>query len=165
MLPSFEEDKQLFSWDHLEGEFRTWTHLWTRLFAVANFLDTILVDNYGTSYIDDSGATVSHIITRANVLTTIANRYHTPLDLGYYVGYDVRSISGKYVPHKDVVVGRTFYVYRRGALIFTRLITLDKATATYIDYMSISPDGRYIVMVIDDSVAGIFRGVMLYEGR
>lgn len=164
-MPGFEEDKQLFSWDHLEPEFTTWIFLWTRTFAAPASLRSACVDNYGTCYVDDIGNNIAHIITRANALTNVASYQHGPLAAGFPEYFDPHSVGAKYVTHIEIAVGRTFRVYRRGVLLYPRLITTDDANNTYINYHSMSPDGRYLLLITDHTVAGALRGAALYEGR
>lgn len=161
MTPGYPVDQPLFSTDMMEGEYTTWAHLWT---IDAGLGDSILVnwvDNYGWCYWYETAPTLAHVTDRAGADTTTANLYFS-YNAAIVKYNEWASVNRKYVIGLNAATQSIFRVFRRGAVIFTRNITLDEPASDRVRKICMSRNGRYI-FIVGGNPAGDDRYAMLYE--
>lgn len=162
MLNPLSEDVLLFSKDALEGEYRTWTHVWTRDYGAGATLWNLKVDNYGRVYSEDLAIFTSY--TRdylGNEVNTLLYVYW--LTFLFETGPQ-NSITQKYQLGTPTATPTQFDVWRYGALIFSRDTVLDEADSASIQIAAMSPNGKFIAIIINSVASLNPRYILLYEG-
>lgn len=154
----------------LEGEYTTWTLLWTQDYGAAADLVGITCDNYGTVYVADRTANTSYVITRAGVSTTFNNyRFLNWIDTTMSTTWSAiprpYSATAKYMLAWKTNIPRAISVWRNGTRIseiFWQTVTPD---ALWICGIMISANGRYIAVIFRSIATGNKKYVQLYEGQ
>jgi len=152
-------DVPLFSKRGIEGEFVAWALVWTRDYGAVVNIDRVIVDNYGRVYGWDSGAGNAYVRDFAGAEVNTAN-------YNYWFIVKDRSASAtiKYVLGIPIATPTQFDVWRYGAIIFSRDSFADEGDANSIQWMAISPDGKFIALIVDSVGTGNLRYILLYEG-
>lgn len=161
MISGEEQDKPLFSYDHLSGEYVTWNFVWSvNLTALGLDNLVLIVDNYGTVYCRDipnafGGASIDYLgaITNHGLDSPLAFWIQSPF-----------SIDKKFVVFEDIGVGTQIGVMRYGVNIWERNIALDDPNILSMDDITMSPNGKFIAVSCFDAVTADDDLVVLYEG-
>lgn len=158
MAEEIGDDTRLFSKDQMEGEYRTWQYVWTQTAAWLWAGTPAIVDNYGNCALVDTGIPTTHFYDRAGNTFNVAN-------WRFYQGDHYRSVNGKYVIiHRPAVGGQTtFRIYRRYVLYYTYNITADNPNWNDITKIIISPNGKYLSLMVWNAVLATMQ-LVLYEG-
>ena len=152
-------DVPLFSKRGIEGEFVAWALVWTRDYGAVVNIDRISVDNYGRVYGWDSAAGNAYVREFDGTEVNTANYNY------WFLGGDIAaSATIKYVLGIPIATPTQFDVWRYGAIIFSRNSALDEVDANSIQWMAISPDGKFVALIVDSIATGNLRHMLLYEG-
>lgn len=172
-LPT-EEDQQLFDRDMLEGNYTTYTHMWTNAITngltyprISQHIDTLRNmyyqewesaagwDRFGV-YNLDTGAVVYESPVAANYIWQFPNAVERVF-ISNTTLFDRASSHARYV----LIVradGFTIEVWKDGAMLWTIPITTPDPLATTVDLVTMSQDGRWILVVTDTPNVVCFRG-------
>lgn len=152
----YPEDRLLFSTRLMEGEFVTWTHVWTVARAYLWQSLPMMVDNFGTCWFYDAGTPQIEFITEAGVATVLANHI-------MFLTMRCSSVNRKYVLVVDQATPTEFDVYRDNVFLFSRDTLLDEADGFAPIRAHISPDGRFILVTVNVNL-GPNDYALLYRG-
>ena len=145
----------------LEGDYTTWTHVWTRDYGAGVYeIRNILVDNSGTVYAEDLTDRV-FVKTYGGAETNVADYMFYMYESPYS---DPMSATGKYVLGNTPIYSTVFEVWKDGVRTFSRDVALDEAAADELVVFCVSPNGRFIAIVPYSSGSYAMQIVMLYEG-
>ena len=143
----------------LEGEYTTWTFVWSRDYGAGVTLDEVKVDNSGTVYAENYGPPNVYVKTAGGVETNVADyTFHL---LGTDAGF---SATGKYVIGSPSDIWRELEVWKDGVNIFSRDVQLDEPNIVVIERTAISPNGKFAALLSYSSVTSVRSIVLLYEG-
>lgn len=146
----------------LEGDYTTWTHVWTRDYGEGNNVDGFHVSNIGTVYSTDSGWENVWIRTYAGAED---NHEDYVFGMNFYPIWRVSSVQGKYLVAQNTSgPDHTLQIWKDGAMIWSRYIGDDTPEAFYPELVGMSPNGKYMAVGALSSVTYDAQLVMLYEG-
>lgn len=158
MASPLEVDEKLFTRGAIDGEYTTWTHLLTRDFGGAANLGVFLINDLGTTLIEDIAAATTNRVDRFNALTTYAVVWSL-------LAYPIHSATHKYVVDNVFpFVGWSITVLRDGVIHWQRSIVLDEPDANVLVRLTISPSGQYIAVVATSTATANNRYLMVYVG-
>ena len=156
------EDRELFSYDKMTGEFQTYTYVRSVVPAAlaANNPRFLIPDNLGGLFTGRYGglSPMAYLDYLGNI-TNYANTYTEYGTQSYYV-----TANRKYIVATTNTDWRTFEVYRYGVQIFTRDPRVDDADFNFMETPSISPNGRFIWICGSSIATGWRNRYLLYEG-
>ena len=141
-----------------EGDYTTWTHVWTMDYGSAAMIYNILVDNSGTVYSEDNWWD-TYLKTYGGAETNLS----TYIIFKDEVMVNPMSMTGKYVLGDPITAQSEFEVFKDGVVVFNRDANIDEANVKDIANYNISPNGKFIALSCYNFSLKI-RYVMLYEG-
>lgn len=147
----------------LEGDYTTWTLVWTKDYGAGLTLDGVFVDNDGSCYIID------WLVDKAYFRDYDGNEDDT-IDYMYLIStlWDpphLFSETGKYVVANNVgAAGIQMDIWREGAIIASINLLTDNADADDFWEGCMSSNGKFIVFIVTSIASGDSQYVMLYEG-
>jgi len=146
----------------VEGDYTTWTHVWTRDYGAGKNFDGFHVTNTGTVYSSDSSAEYARLRTYAGV----ENNYDDyTFGMLFHPIWGASSIGKRYVVAMNNSGMDTYlHIWKDGAMIWSRFIGDDTAEAFYPELVGMSPNGKYMAVGAISSVTYDTQLVMLYEG-
>ncbi len=146
----------------LEGDYTTWTHVWSRDYASAINFDGFHVTNIGTVYASDSSAEITRIRTYAGAETNYDDYI---VGMWFYPIWGASSVEKRYVVAMNTSGVNTYlHIWKDDVMIWSRYIGDDTATAFYPELVGMSPNGKYMAVGSISSVTYDTSIVMLYEG-
>ena len=143
----------------LEGDYTTWAHVWTRDYGAGVNLNEIAVDNLGTVHAEDISVPNTYVKTYGGAETNI-NNYASLI----WQRITSVSVTGKYFSGAEKITYRKFEVWKDGVQLFNRDVQLDEPNAGSVYYVSISPNGKFVALIITKLVTFNEQIMMLYEG-
>lgn len=142
-----------------EGDYTTWTHVWTRDYGVDITLRQIIVDNDGRCYVTDDNIGTGYI-RDYNGDEQVATG-HMFCTINFLQDGLTYSLTGKYV--LSVYAGTDLGIWKQGVLTDLLDISIVLPDLGAIESFSISPNGKFIGATIE-SDAYKDRYMVLYEG-
>ena len=149
----------------LEGDYTTWSLVWAKDFGEGDELTIEAIDNDGIVYLCLIGADDIIVVEydgSENLITDVGNLQDN-LGLRWCYKY-TGSITGKYVVFNSGYMGDNLTVYKDGLEVFDYDCSGDIANFNYIAYWTISSNGKYIIIVAEDTVNHQIELALLYEG-
>jgi len=155
-------DKQLFTWDSLEGEYTRWDWIGsTDVFALHGGVTfEIFVDNDGVIYLMDLGGFQFHVYRLLTWVQTLPNMFLWANNYSH-----VPSVGHKYVAiPNNPPPNQVLTIYRRGVAIFNEAVGLRDPRFQESSNWAFSPNGRYFVLVGRAVGPVSFGYMMVYRG-
>lgn len=150
-----------------EETYNTWTNVWTRDYGAGATLFSCNVDDDGRVYTSDVFAGMAYLKDYSGAEVNTANYMYVNLTVEASVGIGpARSFSRteKYVLGIDTTIMTQIDVWREGQNITTINPLLDEPDIAALWDIQISPNGKYIAIMVVSTATGNNRHVLLYEG-
>ena len=146
----------------LEGDYTTWTHVWTRDYGAGNNVDGLHVSNIGTVYSTDSGWDNVWIRTYAGAED---NRADYDFGMQFHPIWHPSSVLGRYLVAQNIAgADALLEIWKDGVMIWSRFIGDDTPEAFWLEMVGMSPNGKYLAVGAISSVTFETQLVMLSEG-
>ncbi len=143
----------------LEGEYANWALVWSRDYGAGVDMIEAVVDNYGTVRAEDVATNTAYLRTYAGVENNILNYLW-----GVRERSNCMSVTGKYFVGYETVLYRSIDVWRDGVQIWNRDVLLDEPNLNGLYAVTISPNGKFVAVIVTRIVSFDDQIVMLYEG-
>ena len=146
----------------VEGDYLTWTHVWTRDYGAGINIDGFHVSNIGTVYSSTSAAEKAFIRTYAGVED---NKDDYTFGMLFHPRWHASSVIGRYLVAQNTGgVDSLLEIWKDGVMIWSRYTGDDTAEAFYPELVGMSPNGKYMAVGAISSLTFDTQLVMLYEG-
>lgn len=143
----------------LEGDYTTWTHVWTRDYDDNVNLIEITVDNEGTVHAEDIATEIAYLKTYGGAETNIDDYI-----FGIWQRISSVSATGKYFLGMEKTTYHEFEVWKDGVQLFSRDVQLDEPNTSSVYYASMSPNGKFVAIIVTKTGTYDEQIAMLYEG-
>jgi len=147
----------------LEGDYDTWTYIWTRDYGAEVNIDGLLVDNSGTVYSTDSSAEHAFVRTFAGAETNYPEDYVFGMYF-YAIWQEHSSILNRYVMAQNTTYSLIIEVWKDGVMTWSRQPSIDDPLFAWSDCAAMSPSGEYMVIGGLSTETMDAQLVMLYRG-
>ncbi len=146
----------------LEGDYTTWTNVWSRDYGAGINFDGIHISNIGTVYATDSGWEKVRIKTYAGAED---NREDYAFGMLFHPIWYTSSVNGRYLVAQDSSgVNGTLEIWKDGVMTEVLEPWLDEPDYGWPSMVGMSPNGRYLAIGAMSLTTYEDNLLMLYEG-